>query len=144
MRNAELEESQAGIKIAGGNINNLRYADGTPLMAESEEPKSLLMKVKEMSEKVSLKLTTEKTKIMGSGPVPSWRIDGESVADFIFLCSIITTDGNYSHEIKRRFHVFPVSIPPSHLPLQLIPLGLPSAPGPSTCFMHPAWTGDLF
>ena len=84
MRNAELEESQAGIKIARRNINNLRYADGTALMAESEEPKSLLMKVKEMSEKVSLKLNIEKTKIMGSGPAASWQIDGESVADFIF------------------------------------------------------------
>ena len=87
MRNAGLEEAQAGIKIAGRNINNLRYADDTTLMAESEELKSLLMKVKEESEKVGLKLNIQKTKIMASGPLTSWKIDGETVSDFIFLCS---------------------------------------------------------
>ena len=102
MRNAGLEEAQAGIKIAGRNINNLRYADDTTLMAESKELKSLLMKVKEESEKVGLKLNIQKTKIMASGPLTSWQIDGETVADFIFLGSKITTDGDCSHEIKRR------------------------------------------
>ena len=107
MRNAGLEEAQAGIKIAGRNINKLRYADDTTLMAESkEEIKSLfLVKVKEESEKVGLKLNIQKTKIMASGPITSWQIDGETVetvADFIFLCSIITADGDCSHEIKRR------------------------------------------
>ena len=106
MRNAGLEESQAGIKIAGININNLRYADDTTLMAESkEELKSLLMKVKEESEKVGLKLNIQKTKIMASGPITSWEIDGgteEIVADFIFGGSKITADGDCSHEIKRR------------------------------------------
>ena len=106
MRNAGLEEAQAGIKIAGRNINNLRYAGDTILMAESEdELKSLLMKVKEESEKVGLKLNIQKTKTMASGPIPSWQIDGETVetvADFIFLGSKITADGNCSHEIKRR------------------------------------------
>ena len=106
MRNAGLEEAQAGIKIAGRNINNLRYADDTNLMAESEEElKSLLMKVKEESEKVGLKLNTQKTKIMASGPITSWQIDGETVeavSDFIFLGSKITADGDCSHEIKRR------------------------------------------
>ena len=105
MRNAGLEEAQAGIKIAGRNINNLRYADETTLMAESEELKSLLMKVKEESEKVGLKLNIQKTKIMASGPISSWQIDGETVAtvaDFIFLGSKIISDGNCSHEIKRR------------------------------------------
>ena len=102
MRNAGLEEAQAGIKIARGNINNLRYADDTTLMAESEEElNSLLMKVKEEREKVGLKLNIQKTKIMSSGPIPSWQIDGETVADFIFLGSKITADGNCSHEIKR-------------------------------------------
>ena len=105
MRNAGLEKAQAGIKIAGRNINNLRYADDTILMAESEEKlKSLLMKVKE-SEKVGLKLNIQKTKIMASGPITSWQIDGETVetvADFIFLDSKITADGDCSHEIKRR------------------------------------------
>ena len=102
MRNAGLEEAQAGIKIAGRNINNLRYADDTTLMAESEEEvKSLLMKVKEESEKVALKLNIQKTKIMASGCITSWQIDGETVADFIFLGSKITTDGDCSHEIKR-------------------------------------------
>ena len=101
MRNARLEEAQAGIKIAGRNINNLRYADDTTLMAESEELKSLLMKVKEKSEKVGLKLNIQKTKIMASGPITSWQIDGETVADFIFLGSKITEDSDYSHEIKR-------------------------------------------
>ena len=106
MRNAGLEEAQGGIKIAGRNINNLRYADDTTLMAESEEElKSLLMKVKEESEKVSLKVNIQKTKIMASRPITSWQIDGETVdtvADFIFLGSKITADGDCSHEIKRR------------------------------------------
>ena len=102
MRNTGLEEAQAGIKISGRNINNLRYADDTTLMAESEEElKSLLMKVKEESGKVGLKLNIQKTKIMASGPITSWQIDGETVADFIFWVSIITTDGDCSHEIKR-------------------------------------------
>ena len=102
MRNAGLEEAQAGIKIAGRNISDLRYADGTTLMAESEEElKSLLMKVKEESEKLGLKLNIHKTKIMASGPITSWEIDGETVSDFIFLGSKITADGDRSHEIKR-------------------------------------------
>ena len=101
MRNAGLEEAQAGIKIAGRNINNLRYADDTTLMAESEEElKTILMKVKEEREKVGLKLTIQKTKIMASGPITSWQIDGETVADFIFLGSKITADGDCSHELK--------------------------------------------
>ena len=104
MRNAGLDEAQAGIKIAGRNINNLRYADDTTLMAESEEePKSLLMKVKEDSEKVGFKLNIQKTKIMASGPITSWQIDGETVSDFILGGSKITADGDCSHEIKRRF-----------------------------------------
>ena len=106
MRNAGLEETQAGIKIAGRNINNLRYADDTTLMAKSEqELKTLLMKVKEESEKVGFKLNIQKTKIMASGPITSWEIDGETVetaSDFIFGGSRITTDGDCSHEIKRR------------------------------------------
>ena len=103
MRNAGLEEAQAGIKIAGRNINNLRYADDTTLMAESEEElKGLLMKVKEESEKVGLKLNMQKMKIMASGLVTSWEMDGETVSDFIFLGSKITADGDCSHEIKRR------------------------------------------
>ena len=103
MRNAGLEAAQAGIKIAGRNINNLRYADDTTLMAESEEDlKSLLMKVKEESEKVGLKLNIQKMKIMASGLITSWKIDGETVSDFIILGSKITADGDYSHEIKRR------------------------------------------
>ena len=102
MRNAGLEEAQTGIKIAGRNINNLRYADNTILMAESEELKSLLMEVKEESEKVSLKLNIQKTKIMASSPINSWQINGGTVSDFIFLGSKITADGDYSHEIKRR------------------------------------------
>ena len=105
MRNAGLEEAQAGIKIVGRNINNLRYADDTTLMAESEELKSLLMKVKEESEEIGLKLNIQKTKIMASSPITSWQIDGEiveTVADFIFLGSKITADGDCSHEIKRR------------------------------------------
>ena len=102
MRNPRLEEAQAGIKIARRNINNLRYADDTALMAESEENlKSRLMKVKEESEKVGLKLNTQKMKIMAFGPITSWQIDGETV-DFIFLGSKITADGDCSHEIKRR------------------------------------------
>ena len=102
MRNAGLEEAQAGIKIAARNINNVRYTDDTTLMAESEELKSLLMKVKEESEKVGLKLNTQKTKIMVSSPITSWQIDGETVetvADFIFLVSKITVDGDCTHEI---------------------------------------------
>ena len=106
MRNAGLEEAQAGIKIAGRNINNLRYADDTTLMAESEEElKSLLMKVKVGSEKVGLKLNIQKTKIMASSPITSWEIDGETVetvSDFTFLASKITADGDCSHEIKRH------------------------------------------
>ena len=106
MRNAGLQEAQAGIKIAGRNINNLRYADDTTLMAESkEELKSLLMKVKEESEKVGLKLNIQKTKIMVSCPITSWEIDGETVktvSDFIFMGSKITADGDCSHEIKRH------------------------------------------
>ena len=102
MRNAGLEEAQAGIKIAGKNINNLRYADDTTLMAESEELKSLLMKVKVESEKVCLKLNVQKTKIMASGPITSCQIDGGTVADFILGGFTITTDGDYSHEIKRH------------------------------------------
>ena len=102
MRNARLEEAQAGIKIARRNINNLRYADDTILMAESEdELKSLLMKVKEESEKVGLKFNIQKTKIMASGPITSWQIDGETVSNFIFWGSKITVDGDCSHEIKR-------------------------------------------
>ena len=104
--NAGLDEAQAGIKITGRNINNLRYADDTTLLAESkEELKSLLMKVKEESEKVGLKLNIQKTKIMGSCPIPSWEIDGETVetvSDFIFLGSQITADGDCCHEIKRH------------------------------------------
>ena len=106
MRNAGLEETQAGIKIARRNVNNLRYADDTTLMAESEEElKSLLMKVKEESEKVGLKLNVQKTKIMASGPITSWQIDGETmetVTDFIFLGPRITADGDCSHEVKRH------------------------------------------
>ena len=106
MQNAGLKEAQAGIKIAKRNMNNVRYADDTTLMAESEEElKSLLRKVKEESEKVGLKLNIQKTKIMASGPITSWQIDGETVetvANFIFLGSKITADGDCSHEIKRR------------------------------------------
>ena len=108
MLNAGLDESQAGIKIAERNINNLRYADDTTLMAEGEEElKSLLMKVKEESEKVGLKLNIQRTKIMASGPLTSWQIDGEKVADFIFGGSKITADGDCSHEIKRRLLTMP-------------------------------------
>ena len=106
MQNARLDEAQAGIKIARGNINNLRYADDTTLMAESEEePKNLLMKVKEESEKVGLKLNLQKTKVMASSPITSWSIDGktvETVSDFILGGSKITADGDCSHEIKRH------------------------------------------
>ena len=106
MRNSGLDEAQAGIKIAGRNINNLRYADDTIFMAESEEElKSLLMKVKEENEKVGLKLNIQKMKIMASGPITSWQIDGETVeivADFIFGGSKITADGDFSHEVKRH------------------------------------------
>ena len=106
MRNSGLEEAQARIKIAGRNINNLRYADDTTLMAESEELKSLLMRVKEESEKAGLKLNIQKMKIMASGPITSWQIDGETMATvtyFIFLGSKITADGDCNHEIKRRW-----------------------------------------
>ena len=103
MRNTELDEAQAGIKTAERNINNLRYADDTTFMAESEEElKSLLMKVKEESEKVGLKLNIQKTKTMASGPITLWQIYGETVTDFIFLGSKITADGDHSHEIKRH------------------------------------------
>ena len=103
MRNAGLDEAQAGIKITGRNINNLRYADDTTVMAESEEQlKSLLMKVKEENEKVGLKLNIQKTKIMTSGLITSWQIDGETMRDFIFWGSKITADGDCSHEIKRH------------------------------------------
>ena len=105
MRNAGLEEAQAGIKISGRNINNLRYADDMTLFAESKELKSLLMKVKDESEKADLKLNIKKTKIMTSGPITSWQIDGETVetvTDFIFLGSQITADCDFSHEIKRH------------------------------------------
>ena len=109
MRNAGLDEAQAEIKIAGRNINNLRHADDTTLMTESEEElKSLLMKVKEESENVGLKLNIQKTKIMASGPITSWQIDGETVeivSDFIFWGSKITADGDCSHEIKRCLHL---------------------------------------
>ena len=108
MRNARLDEAQAGIKIAGRNINNLRYADGTTHMAESEELKSLLMKVKEESEKVGLILNIQETKVMAFGPITSWQRDGETVgtvSDFIFLGSKITVDGDCSHEIKRHLLV---------------------------------------
>ena len=103
MRNTGLEETQAGIKIARRNINNLRYADDATLMAGNEEElKNLLMKVKEESKNVGLKLNIQKTKIMASGPITSWEIDGETVADFLFLGPKITADGDCSHEIKRR------------------------------------------
>ena len=101
MQNARLDEAQAGVKIAGRNINNPRYADDTILMAEIEELKSLLMKEKEESENVRLKLNIQKTNIMASGPITSWEIDGETVADFIFWGSKITADGDCRHEIKR-------------------------------------------
>ena len=104
MQNARRDETQTGIKIAGRNINNLRYADDTTLMAESEEKlKSLLTKVKEESEKVGLKLNIQKTKIIASGPITSWQIDGETVTDFIFLGSKITADCDCSHKVKRCF-----------------------------------------
>ena len=102
MRHAGLDEAQAGIRIAGRNINNLRYADDTTRMAESKELKSLLVKVKEESEKFGLKLNIQKPKIMISGPITSWQIDGETVADFIFLGSKITAYGDCNHEIKRH------------------------------------------
>ena len=105
MQNTRLVEAQAGIKITGRNINSLRYADDTTLMVESKELKSLLMKVKEESEKAGLKLSIQKTNIMASGPITSWKIDGETMeteTDFIFLGSKITEDGDYSNEIKRR------------------------------------------
>ena len=108
MRNARLDEAQAGIKTARRNINNLRYSDDTTLMSESKELKSLLMKVKEETEKVGLKLNIQKTKTMASGPIPSWQIDGETVeivADFIFLGSQITAYGDWSHEIKMKIKI---------------------------------------
>ena len=117
MRNAGLEEAQAGIKFSGRNINNLRYADDTTLMAESEELKSLLMKVKEESEKVGFKLNIQKIRITASGPITSWQIDGETVetvADFVFLGSKITADCDFSHEIKR--HLLLVLCPMSESP----------------------------
>ena len=101
MQNAGLHKAQTGIRIVGRNVNNLRYVDDTMLMAESEELKSLLMKVKEESEKFGLKLNIQKTKIMVSGPITSWQIDAETAADFIFLGSKITADSDFSHEIKR-------------------------------------------
>ena len=121
MRNAALYEAQAGIKIAGININNLRYADDTTLMAEREELKSLLMKVKEESEKVDFKLNIQKTKIMASGPITSWQIDGETVetvADFILGGSKITADGDCSHEIKRRLPLGSYDKPRQHIKKQ--------------------------
>ena len=108
MQNARLDEAQAGIKTARRNINNLRYSDDTTLMSESKELKSLLMKVKEETEKVGLKLSIQKTKIMASGPITSWQIDGETVeivADFIFLGSQITAYGDWSHEIKMKIKI---------------------------------------
>ena len=103
MRNAGLDEAQAGLRIARRNINNFRYADDTTLMAESEELKSLLMKVKEESEKVGLKLNIQKTKIMASGPITSWGIDGETVADFIFLSCKIVADGAVAMKLKDAY-----------------------------------------
>ena len=105
MRNGGLDEAQAGIKIAGRKINNLRYAEDSTFMAENEELKSLLMKVKEESEKVGLKLNSQKTKIMAASAITSWQIDRETVRDFIFLGSQITADGDCSHEIKRWLHL---------------------------------------
>ena len=102
MWNARLDEAQAGIKIARWNINNLRYADNTTFVAESEELKNFLMKVKEGNEKIGSKLNIQKTKVVASGPITLWEIDGETVSDFIFWGSKITADGDYSHEIKRR------------------------------------------
>ena len=119
MRNAGLEEAQAGIKTAGRNINNLRYADDTTLMADSEEElKSLLMKMKEESEKVGLKLNIQKTKIMASSPITSWEIDGETVSDFILGGSKITADGDCSHEIKRRWLFGSYDQPRQHIKKQ--------------------------
>ena len=121
MRKAELDEAQAGIKIAGRNVNNLRYADDTTLMAVSEELKSLLMKVKENSEKVGLKLNIQKTKIMAFGPIISWEIDGETVetvSDFLFLGSKITADGDCSHEIKRHLFLGRKDQPRQHIKKQ--------------------------
>ena len=106
IRNARLGEAQTGINIARKDINNLRYADDTILMAENEELKSLLMKVKEESEKVGLKLNSQKMKIMASGPITSWEIDGETVADFIFLGSKITADGDCSHDVRSSLEAF--------------------------------------
>ena len=120
MRNAGLDKAQAGIKIAGRNINNLRYADDTTLMAESEEElNSLLMKAKEESEKVGLKLNIQETKIMASGPITSWQIDGETVADFIFFFgSKVTADGDCSHEIKRCLLLESYDQPRQHIKKQ--------------------------
>ena len=119
MRNAGLDEAQAGIQVAGRNINNLRYADNTTFMAESEEElKSLLMKVKEESEKVGLKLNIQKTKIKASGPITSWQIAGETVTDFILGGSKITEDGDFSHEIKRHLLLGSYDQPRQHIKKQ--------------------------
>ena len=118
MRNTGLEEAQAGIKTARRNTNNLRYADDTTLTAESKELRSLLMKVKEESEKVGLKLNIQKTKIMASSPITSWQIDGETVSDLIFLGSKITADGDFSHEIKRRLLLESYDQPRQHIKKQ--------------------------
>ena len=119
MRNAGLEEAQAGIKIARRNINHLRYADDTTFMAESEEElKSLLMKVKEESEKIGLKLNFQKTKIKASGPITSWQIAGETVTDFILGGSKITEDGDFSHEIKRHLLLGSYDQPRQHIKKQ--------------------------
>ena len=147
MRNAGLDEAQAGIKIAGRNINKLRYADDTTLMAESEEElKSLLMKVKEESEKVGLKLNTQKMKITASGPITSWQIDRETVetvSDFILGGSIITADGDCSHEIKRhlllgRKVMTNLDSILKNSCLWVIPMYQPQA----CCTLRQTWTGD--
>ena len=142
MRNAGLEEAQAGIKIAGRNISNFRYADDTTLMAENkEELKSLLMKVKEESEKVGLKLNIQKTKIMASGPITSWEIDGETVSDFIFWGSKIPADGYCSHEIKR--HLLLGSREGNGTPLQYSCLEYPMDGGAWKAAVHGAAEGQI-
>ena len=139
MRNAGLEETQAGIKIAGRNINNLRYANDTILMAESEEElKSLLMKVKEESEKVGLKLNIQKMMIMAFGPITSWEIDGETVeivSDFVFLGSKITADGDCSHEIKRRLLLGRKAMTNLDRILKSRDISLPT----KVCIVKPTW-----